>query len=406
MTIVTEALRAAELDHVPFKPGRQWEWLRDKLDVVPTYLFRVVTPRSNGSTTISWAKSHEAAHRTCWSKVDVFSWDDDCRVASMIFHHLRYSSGGVDDNLVSWTTSLLYALQYMRFLNSTHKVDWSDMKLMVVTTTKMPRGVFVRDMDLIDAFAAHDSRLMDFGSLRRRKHPTLAGFYYFGEYLSQGALNVEGRAHMVSAQDMIDAGLFTLCPEMRTRLTLGSEWTNEVIRHREGFKMVQRFKAAPHEIEAALSVAQLFGRWRLPVAANLLGVLPRQAQDDLILQAFKRTVFSDQERESCSPMRTTVVPYNTLPEVQQFEDIRRLVFTDLCLATIKDCLVEVELKLRHSIHHVLCATPGVNEPLEVADGVTALTKSCGDVHDRLKTVMQLGRDLEACVPGKQGTSPR
>lgn len=283
-------------DYLPFKPhGRRREWLKEKLDVVPTYLFRVYTPKSSGSTNQAWANSHEAAHRTSLSRKDIFAWDDNCRVASMVFEHLRYSSGGVDDNLVSWTSSLLYALQYMRFLHSKNKYDWKEIRLLVMTTTKMPNAVFIRDMDLIDAFSEHDSRLMDFASLRRRKHPTLASFYYFGEYLSQGALRIENKCCIVSGQEMVEAGLFQLCPELRNKVAVGtSEWAHEILRIREGFNkpagMLPRL--TPTELRTAVRVAQLFGAWRLPIAANLLGALPRQAQDDDVLKTFKGISFT------------------------------------------------------------------------------------------------------------------
>lgn len=115
-------------------------------------------------------------------------------------------------------------------------------------------------------------------------------------------------------------------------------------------------------------------------------------------------------------MRTTIVAYDTLPEVQQFERIRRLIFTDSCLAMVKggplffseflakqltklDYLDEIELKLRHSIHHVLCATPGVNQPLEVGAAGTTMKTSCIDLHQRLATISQLSRELQGCIPG-------
>ncbi|KAH7305570.1 hypothetical protein B0I35DRAFT_400300 [Stachybotrys elegans] len=398
-----------EQDYLLFQPRGSKEWLREKFDVVPTYLFRVFTSNSAGTTDDGWVKSHEAAHKTAWSKRDIFDWDDDSRVASMVFQHLRYRSGEVDDNLVSWTSSLLYALHYMRILHHKHRVDWSDIKLLVIATTGLPRGVFVRDMDLIDAFAPHDSRLTDFGSLRRRKHPTLSGFYYFGEYISQGALKIMGKAQIVSAHDMLSAGLSRFSPDMINRVTIGTfEWSNEVIRQREGFcaPMKERPLTSKAEIESAICVGRLFGPYRLPVAACLLATLPRQAQDDDVLQAFRNAAFIDEEKQSCSPMQTTIVPYNTLPEVQQFENIRQLIFMDTCLASVKDRLVEVELKLRHSIHQILCATPGVNEPLRVESGVATLVASCHDLHERLVSIMQLGQDLQKYVPNQEPEEPK
>src|SRR4051812_42636392 len=82
------------------------------------------------------------------------------------------------------------------------------------------------------------------------------------------------------------------------------------------------------EQEAAINSAQPFGqRWRLPMAANLIAMLPRRIKDSDILQAFKTAftgsplfpatlpmlINTEHEREECSHWSTKIVPYHTLP---------------------------------------------------------------------------------------------
>ncbi len=99
-----------------------------------------------------------------------------------------------------------------------------------------------------------------------------------------------------SAQAIIDLGLFKLQPGF-SKLMVAKEpaWANEVIRLREVFyqNLEKLQPATKEELEAAINIAQLFGpSWRLPIAANLISLLPRQTQDEVIFQAFTAAPFT------------------------------------------------------------------------------------------------------------------
>ncbi|KAL1967107.1 hypothetical protein VTN77DRAFT_3631 [Rasamsonia byssochlamydoides] len=115
-------------------------------------------------------------------------------------------------------------------------------------------------------------------------------------------------------------------------------WANEVVRLREALyqKIAEPQRMRKEELQAAINIAQLFGPpWRLPIAANLIALLPRQSEDSAILQAFRATPFTVEERKECSPSKTKVMAYDALPEVQQFDDIMRSVYKDICLTKLK-----------------------------------------------------------------------
>jgi len=86
-------------------------------------------------------------------------------------------------------------------------------QLYIVDTVSFPKGTFLRDMDLIHAYGSYNTELQNFGDLRTRKHRDYTGSFHFGEYLSQGALRVKDKCQLVSAQAIVDQGLFNLQPE-------------------------------------------------------------------------------------------------------------------------------------------------------------------------------------------------
>lgn len=51
--------------------------------------------------------------------------------------------------------------------------------------------------------------------------------------------------------------------------------------------------------------------------------------------ALTRLTGTDDERKECSPSKTKVMAYDILPEVEQFDDIIRSVYTDFCLTKLK-----------------------------------------------------------------------
>lgn len=201
----------AQLDLTPkgiaFAPNEShYEW-GITLDPIPRYLFRVYDSTSPGESNNIWVKSRNATRGQPDARVDIFKRSDRNQGARRIWQHLKWK-GCTDDNLMSWTSSVLFAIQYMFRRHNTQwgRPSYADIKMCVLDTQGIARGAFIRDIDLAQAFAPFYYELEDFANFRSRGN-------YFGEYLSQGALKIEGHNTVVSAQEMIDKGLLLLRPE-------------------------------------------------------------------------------------------------------------------------------------------------------------------------------------------------
>lgn len=292
---ISGGLQSLSLDppELLFDPTDEQGWLRDTFNNVPRYLFRVYTPNSRGRTDRVWTKSMDATHSDPNSQVDIFARDEPWEVAGMLERHLRWQEG-LEDNFVSWTNSLLFAIVYMFHLhaNTTNGSTFDDISLCVVDTTSFSKGVFLRDLDLISAFRIYNEGLQNFANLR-------SGSYYFGEYLSQGALKIQDKCQIVSAKAMIDQGLYTLQPEFRSFAQWPKQsrppWAYPVLQLREDFQKgpAKRQETRQQEQQAAVDIGGIFGeRWRLPVSANLFALRPRRRRDRHILAAFRSESFT------------------------------------------------------------------------------------------------------------------
>ena len=295
---LTDQLQAVSLsEYLLFSPTGDKAWLREKFDDIPRYLFRVSTPRSDGTTDKVWVRSKDAKFFPVDGTVDLFANSNDREAASMLNRHLRWKGEPENsDNLVSWTSSLLFALQYI-FYRRNHQKDQSPFEaidLCIIDTTAFPKGVFLRDMDLMDAYSPSHPDVKHFQGLRTRRHYRFCGSYYFGEYLSQGALKIEAKCKIVSAQAILDQGLLSLQPLFQVSTGV-PKWADEVIALREDFYQTHTEPelVTKSETQAAIDIAQLFGpHWRLPVAANLLALRPRRRHDEGLLRAFRTSLFT------------------------------------------------------------------------------------------------------------------
>ncbi|KAH8743675.1 hypothetical protein F5883DRAFT_440710, partial [Diaporthe sp. PMI_573] len=225
-----------------------------------------------------WTKSMDATHSNANCNLDIFARDNK-QVEGMLNRHLRWMEGP-EDNLVPWTSSL--------FVEMVRR----SMTSLMINTTSFPKGVFLRDMDLIGSYCSFDANLRNFEVPRSKKRRMYLGCFYFGEYLPQGALKIEDNCQLVSAQAIIDKGLYDLQPG----LSEFAKWeTREKPRWARNFyhEAIERQGISIEEQEAAINIAQLFDqRWRLPVAANLIALLPRRSRDSGILLTFRTASFT------------------------------------------------------------------------------------------------------------------
>jgi hypothetical protein len=279
-----------EPDCLLFCPPEQ---MRISLDSIPRFLFRIATPRSDGVTNETWVHSQSALENAPLSQEDIFSNLNPQKrenVAGTLNKHLRWwPKDGPEDNFVSWTSSLLFALRYIYYRYSSSK-DGSrleDIKLCVVDTTRFPRGAFVSDLDLIEAFHhfnRYDPPEPDLEYLQRMRE----GDYYFGEYLSQGSLKVAGKCQIVSADVFFGRDrLHHVQPLFEEiahvpRNIYKPNWPEKVRRDREAiWKNPQPPEESRESMIAVDEIVARFGReWKFPMAVYLAALVTQAPEPD------------------------------------------------------------------------------------------------------------------------------
>ena len=155
---------------LPFRPTGPNVDIQRNFDKIPRYLLRVSTPKSDGLTNQYWTKSWDARLGLSISCEDIFDLPK-ANAASMLNEHLRWSQGIRLDNLVSWTNSLLFAIQYMLYRHKKHEIAQKDIELYIIDTTKFSRRTFMNDMDLITTFSLPNFELQSFEELRNNSTP-------------------------------------------------------------------------------------------------------------------------------------------------------------------------------------------------------------------------------------------
>lgn len=242
MDSLTKAMGSTRLSDEPedpeqllFNPSPDTGIEGTVLDNIPRYLFRLATPKSAGITNEKWVCSESVRQNTPSSMEDIFfNLDNEKRtkVAQILDSHLWWRhSRNPYDNFVSWTSSLLFALQYIYYRHYKDGTSLEQIKLYVVDTMKFPRGTFMRDLDLIDIFRDYDDGLEDLWLLRNR--PNL----YFGEYLSQGSLKIENKCQVITAEVLFERDRLRRIQPRFAELYQGRreykpEWVREVNRLR------------------------------------------------------------------------------------------------------------------------------------------------------------------------------
>ncbi|KAB5536013.1 hypothetical protein GE09DRAFT_337795 [Coniochaeta sp. 2T2.1] len=302
-----------------FQPGPDLPVLDRSLNSLPRYLFRTYAPKSNGSTNESTVEAPAASRGN--GGIDLLQLPRD-RAASMLWNHLNWKTRNGswfrdrDDNLMSWTSSLFFAIQHglRRHHSDFDKPDFSDIRLCVVDTREFPKGTFVKDLDLLEAYVDHED-VGRFLNLRLSD-----GGWYFGEYLSQGRLDIQGRSAHTSLRLLLDMGLYDLEPrfeEDQERLA------NRILELRVPFAAAPLITcpASKLQVRKAIAAAQAsFGdEYALPFALMMLCLCPRPRRDRAILAGFEAT-FTDEEITRLS-LHTMAVDGERLPEVQQFADL-------------------------------------------------------------------------------------
>ncbi|ROV92946.1 hypothetical protein VSDG_06386 [Cytospora chrysosperma] len=153
---------------------------------MPHYLFRVFDHTSTSKSNEHMVASQASICEAVGNRTDLLSLDKQAAVG-MLYKHLKWFT--FDDpkapgNLTSWTSSLLYAIQYAIYRCHKDALDPSDVNICVVDTTKFPRGQFARDAHLISELMSYATGIPDVSNFFRFRLENEK--YYNGEFLSQG----------------------------------------------------------------------------------------------------------------------------------------------------------------------------------------------------------------------------
>ncbi|EWG38562.1 hypothetical protein FVEG_14916 [Fusarium verticillioides 7600] len=277
------------------KAGQETNFAFDK---TPTYLFRLYDTKSTGFTNTDCVKSLAASKRSS----DEFVLDPSCgtdllqlppKVAGtrLGYHLLKCKDREHNPcNLMSWSSSLLFLLQYglhRTTPRSEINSELSEMKLIMIDTRNFPSQTFLRDIDAINCYRPYDRYIEKVRGWRMDD-------LYFGEYLSQGSLDIRGKCVQMTMQQLIDGGLLTvICPALDQKQNW-SYWPTTVRALRKGIRNNDAVDA--RQIRTAISLGQVYGgdKFAIPLALMLLGLRSQPSDDELIFKTFSY-LFTDEE---------------------------------------------------------------------------------------------------------------
>jgi hypothetical protein len=115
------------------------------------------------------------------------------------------------DNFMSWTSSLLYALQYARYRWYHFGCSSEEIKVCVVDAIKFTQRQFIHAKRFLQAYHKPLKRIYMRHSIGTR---LLCYIYQNGEYLSQGFLKRRGRSCVTSLAKLEKTGLYSAYLEL------------------------------------------------------------------------------------------------------------------------------------------------------------------------------------------------
>ena len=182
---------------------------------------------------------------------------------------------------MSWSSSLLLVLQYALYRHK-HRRDGSslsDIFIIMIDTRGFPQRTFLRDLDALDYYPKLIKLEADLETLKGWRVP--GEEKYFGEYLTQGYLEIEGHCCRVSMQQLIDTGLFKLYT-----FSIWNKWANPVVEFRQNSFSTEETDHEQVRLAISMGLVNLEPRFAFPFAAMLLSLHARDAKHYSIRTAF------------------------------------------------------------------------------------------------------------------------
>jgi hypothetical protein len=260
-------------------------WPEIDLADLPHFLFRAFDPKSSGHTddTVVTSKAKvQLGSRE--GSIDFFSLSGE-KASGSLGAHLLWCEGEYPDNFMSWSSSLVFVIQYAIWRRRKYTLKPSDVQICAVDIKDFPQGQFIRD-----------SKLIHFCRERFDKDENLEGAHRIrmlgwenGEYLSQGTLCHQNRSCVVSLQSLIQKGLFRLYPEFNSTDASGRNlWTKRVQQLRSSWS--EKGATSQQEINDAVNLAK----------ACFPSFVP--AKIALVFLAFKNRAWKDPSTEQTASL--------------------------------------------------------------------------------------------------------
>lgn len=258
-----------------FELNDAFPYLTNYFDTHPRFLYRVHTPQSRGKTEATFVASTGAGQR----HKDILQEDHD-RVREKVGRHLTTFSRTREDNFMSWTQSLLFAIQYAQYREKNDKPRSSadQIKISILDTQRVPRGSLMPASVLLDTFEIKLKRNMD--------HK-----WFCDEYLSQGILDIpEGAMATTTLDDLIAHGLHDFYPKFGEKL-YNRRLYIRVDQLRSPLKNGDPEDPSPEDLNLAGAVAEKCcadPRFRPVLFAGLLSLKHHNTNDRSIMVAFSK----------------------------------------------------------------------------------------------------------------------
>lgn len=259
-------------DATIYQPSAEQTSLHLHFEQIPRFLLRVSSKNSNGSTSATRVVS--GAVERGYSSSDVLSRSKEW-TADRLKAHVTWGFRE-DGNFVSWTSSIIFALQHaVRKANGGNgcpSEDPSAILITIIDVRKLPVRVFLPSVALLEAY----DLLYD---------PVIDVEYCSGEYLSQAALDLPpGCAISATLEQLTALGLGRIySPPNRHRL-----W-KAVDPMRKEITDLPKKAVTTAEWDDATTIAQGIcsgEKFKAVVTLLLLSIKPRHRLDPRILEGF------------------------------------------------------------------------------------------------------------------------
>ncbi|KAI1026342.1 hypothetical protein LB503_012831 [Fusarium chuoi] len=281
----------------PFEPKPGQENLF-KFGKIPTYLFRLHVPRSKGDTSTTRVMAPASSGRTAYHRDGLPCSQDILQLPTqkatsrlkdhLLWHCNRFNKSPC--NLMSWSSSLLFLLQYALYRHTRDfepNPQFADIKIIMIDTRDFPEKTFLRDLDALEWLREE----LDLKKLHEKRRAQ----FYFGEYLTQGCLDIKGKCVEMTMQQLVDGGLFTvICPALNKPNNNWADWAIPVCELRVGIR--ENHIVDQKQIRSAIFVAKgcVGDRFLVPFALMLLGLRSQQSDNSAIASVFQ-SLFADEE---------------------------------------------------------------------------------------------------------------